>query len=231
MRTNRAFTLIELMVVIAIIGVLMAILLPSLRNARMAAEQTTCASNLRQIGQALLMYVNENRQRLPMVVEPLWKPDGSLDFSVDPFDVSAHPQSLVAVLRKYVGNAEIFTCPSATLGYPAPGTRMSYRVSSANNYDGQVRTEEQLFSASGVPQYAFNLKYLNGRLYRLKYVDANAFPFQLRRGVGPFYLLRDFVLKGASGTFAPPHRKTYNQLKLDFSVSFEKETNTGFTYP
>ena len=61
----RAFTLVELLVVIGIIAVLMAILLPALSKARGAAQKTTCAANLRQIGQILQLYTMEHRGFLP----------------------------------------------------------------------------------------------------------------------------------------------------------------------
>src|SRR5687767_3229086 len=61
----KAFTLVELLFVIGIIAFLIALLMPTLRTARMAAEQTRCASNLRQIGLAIIMYADANRAWIP----------------------------------------------------------------------------------------------------------------------------------------------------------------------
>lgn len=58
---RTGFTLIELLVVIGIISVLIAILLPSLRKARVAAQSVVCRSNLRQASLALSIYSNHNR--------------------------------------------------------------------------------------------------------------------------------------------------------------------------
>ncbi|MCC6677112.1 MAG: DUF1559 domain-containing protein [Phycisphaerales bacterium] len=61
----RAFTLIELLVVIAIIALLLAILLPGLAGARNSARAAVCLSNQRQIGLALMMYANANKEYIP----------------------------------------------------------------------------------------------------------------------------------------------------------------------
>ena len=60
MKKNRAFTLVELLVVVAIIALLIALLLPSLSKARQLAKQTKCQANLRGIGLALHNYMSQN---------------------------------------------------------------------------------------------------------------------------------------------------------------------------
>ena len=62
---NRAFTLIELLVVIAIVAVLAAILFPVFAQAREKARQTSCASNLRQIGLGFAMYSSDHDDLFP----------------------------------------------------------------------------------------------------------------------------------------------------------------------
>src|SRR4051812_25534400 len=66
-RVIVGFTLVELLVVIAIIAVLIAILLPALNTARQRANRVKCASNLRQLAQAINIYAGDNKDQYPRV--------------------------------------------------------------------------------------------------------------------------------------------------------------------
>jgi len=64
-RGNSAFTLIELLVVIAIIGILASMLMPVFAQARESARRIVCVSNMRQLGQALVMYAGDYDEMYP----------------------------------------------------------------------------------------------------------------------------------------------------------------------
>lgn len=63
---RRAFTLLELLVVIAIVGVLTGLLLPAIGSAMQTGKRVACQANLRSLGQTLQMYLDANRDKLPV---------------------------------------------------------------------------------------------------------------------------------------------------------------------
>jgi len=127
MSTRRGFTLIELLVVIAIIAILAAILFPVFARAREKARQTSCLSNTKQIGLALMMYVQDYDDTMPQYMIPTGRslqpdlPDIGYDYTV------WHDR-----IQPYINNWQVYVCPSGG-GYR--GTAREYMGSYAGNYN------------------------------------------------------------------------------------------------
>ena len=116
---SRAFTLIELLTVIAIIAVLAGMLLPAIGRAKEAARSTACLGNLRQIGLAVQMYVQENRNRLPVC-----RDKSPLTNSVPSTNAFF---SLEEALRPYAPEPRLFKCLSDRMGiFEATGSSYSW---------------------------------------------------------------------------------------------------------
>jgi prepilin-type N-terminal cleavage/methylation domain-containing protein len=134
---RNAFTLIELLVVIAIIAILAALLFPVFAQAREQARQTVCSSNVRQIGMAVQMYLQDYDETLPIFYaynteDPI---TGASARAGDP----DHKGVEVLVLP-YTKNKDIFKCPDDSGGptladpvYGCPG-RTSYQACYGSSY-------------------------------------------------------------------------------------------------
>ena len=105
-QTKRGFTLIELLVVIAIIAILAAILFPVFAQAREKARQTSCLSNLKNLGTAVMLYTDDNHETYPMSYGPApksqdWYWPGKLFAYTKDWAVYSCP----SFWNTYVGNA------------------------------------------------------------------------------------------------------------------------------
>lgn len=119
------FTLVELLVVVAIIGTLVALLLPAVQAARAAARRTQCSSNMRQVGLAMAQFCDAHRGRFPDNSHT--NATGSWIYTIAPFmedvdeirmcpDDKKRTERLAMKMTSYVPNAYLTDEPT---GYPS----------------------------------------------------------------------------------------------------------------
>jgi prepilin-type N-terminal cleavage/methylation domain-containing protein/prepilin-type processing-associated H-X9-DG protein len=132
---QRAFTLIELLVVIAIIAILAAILVPVLNKAMIRARELNCRTNLKQLGIAELLYVNDNYGNLfPYATGGIWIP------VLEPV---------------YNSISNVVICPMTDIQRPAPGVSTQGDYKTAWFYD----------TVNATPRYYNGSYTFNGWLY------------------------------------------------------------------
>lgn len=127
-RPSQGFTLVELLVVIAVIGILSALLLPVLAKAKERGRSTVCLSNLRQLVMALQLYAGEHEDQAP--------PRSST-------------QNWSSALYPHFGDIALLHCPS-----DAPDSRRSYLFNGWNDYFEKAlsKAEFEVFMKHQWPQ-------------------------------------------------------------------------------
>lgn len=113
----RAFTLVEVLFVLAIISLLAALLFPVFFTARGKARQVVCASNLRQIGMGMAMYAQDHDGLYPFALDPADKYTPQMWNGYPEFQALIPTMPMVhEVLQPYVNSKTLFRCPADT-GY------------------------------------------------------------------------------------------------------------------
>ena len=136
-RPSKGFTLIELLVVIAIIAILAAILFPVFAKAREKARQSSCQSNLKQVGLAVQQYMSDYDQTTPWYVNgPNWSWGADLA-------TTQNNTYWGLFYAPYAKNQQIWTCPSSDVGHKTNCDAFGLSIYV------EAKTDSQFFDPSG----------------------------------------------------------------------------------
>jgi prepilin-type N-terminal cleavage/methylation domain-containing protein len=154
--SEAAFTLLELVVVIAIIGILASLLMPALARAKGKAQNTVCISQLRQLGIAVRLYSDDNNNRLPAAeILPSM-----------PIEPQQPLPRICDALASYIGNATgtnssaVFKCPGDKEGFfKTEGSSYEWNADLNGKRIDETRTSDLIlvWRTNGAPAQSTNL--------------------------------------------------------------------------
>ncbi|RYX83479.1 DUF1559 domain-containing protein [bacterium] len=153
-KKSKAFTLIELLVVIAIIAILAAILFPVFAQARERARRASCLSNMKQLGMALQMYVDDYDNLVPPR-EYTIAGDANYDYQLfvggkrkkGTSGATAVWYPEFGLLQPYIKSVQVTTCPSST----DLNIRQPYEISAPGQPQGYGYNQSYLFPGTNPP--------------------------------------------------------------------------------
>jgi prepilin-type N-terminal cleavage/methylation domain-containing protein len=139
---RNAFTLVEMLVVLAVIGIMAALLVPVFAQARAKSRQTACISNLRQLATSITMYAADYDDRLPMALDM----NTAASYVANPSDVPPEDLGLPtikAVLAPYKAIDAVFHCPQDHLSDEV-SEAMNHKASWFDYCGASYKYEEEL---------------------------------------------------------------------------------------
>ena len=215
---SNGFTLIELLVVIAIIAILAAILFPVFARAREKARQTSCLSNMKQIGLAAMQYVQDYDEKWHRHYFPTgtsWpQPDGSTPTSSIIWTHMVYP---------YVNNTQVFLCPSDPENMTFSGAS-SYHYA-FNYYNGGIMNHRKL---ADIQFPSETLVYVDGGSYIANPFSSPGADPALKTNPGGHYY-RDAVKAwhndGCNVCFADGHAKWRKYMEVISDTDLWDPTN------
>jgi prepilin-type N-terminal cleavage/methylation domain-containing protein/prepilin-type processing-associated H-X9-DG protein len=215
---RRGFTLIELLVVIAIIAILAAILFPVFAKAREKARQTSCASNLKQLGLAFLMYAQDYDEctcswRIFTTTESCGTTSDTLWFH--------------HVFQPYIKNWQVCICPSTAQNAGAGCGKIVSAVQPYGTSYGFSCSAFGCFSCQTKPPHGGNAPYATCRLAMVSQPAQLAVMWDSIAGGGRAYLQNDpnalVGVGGGCGTdYIEPHNGGVNVAFCDGHVKWEQ---------